>query len=186
MSPSIASTLVLLVMATSSTALADAPDVTGPDDGTAAYNFHTGLIEISALSPVVNVFVESASGGLTPGTHDSAPDGLFVRDNGNQVGLLGFTGITATNWKSQNTPGLPLDDLTLIVEPFFLHGGDLSYKCNTSNFVCVPEPSSATLLSLAFAGMAAAVSPTPIILRRWNCPPYLTACYPRQRADPEC
>ena len=66
----------------------DAPE---PADGqaTAAYNYMTGLIEISAKG-VVNAFVESASGGLTPGDTDAGPAGLLVSDNASRVGLTGF------------------------------------------------------------------------------------------------
>ena len=60
----------------------DAP-AAGAGEATAAYNYVTGLIEISA-NGVVNAFVESASGGLTPGStrcHTGRPTGKRQRES---------------------------------------------------------------------------------------------------------
>ena len=90
--------------------------VAGEGDATAAYNWTNGLIEISA-NGVVNVFVESASGGLAPGSTDAAPAGVLVSDNASRVGLTGFGGISVVNWKSQNATELAQNDLSLVVGP---------------------------------------------------------------------
>ena len=126
----------------------------GAGDATAAYNPGTGLIEISA-DGVVNVFVESASGALTTGAADAAPAGLLVSDNASRVGLTGFGGINVTNWKSQNTPGLAKEDLSLVVGPA-LGVPSVSHAADTANFEYVPEPATSSLLVLGLLGWAAA------------------------------
>ena len=119
-------------------------------EATAAYNPASGLIEISA-NGVVNAFVESASGSLTPGNADPAPAGLLASDNASRVGLTGFGGINVTNWKSQNTPGLAADDLTLVVGPA-LGVPSVSYRAGSANF-SIPEPATAGLLGLGLCGL---------------------------------
>ena len=130
----------------------DAPSV-GAREAAASYNPSIGLIEISA-SGVVNVFVESASSSLTPGGADRAPTGTLVSDNSSRVGLTGFAGVEATNWKSQNTPNLPCSDLSLVVS-HAISAPAVTYPPGSANFVCTPEPASASLLSLALAGLLA-------------------------------
>ena len=115
-------------------------------DATASYNYVSGLIEISA-NGVVNAFVESASGGLTPGNADAAPAGLLASDNASRVGLTGFGGINVSNWKSQNTAGLGMDDLSLVVGPA-LGVPSVTYEAGSNNFTYVPEPASAGLLGI--------------------------------------
>ena len=124
----------------------------GAGEATAAYNTN-GLIEISA-NGVVNAFVESASGALTPGNADAAPAGLLASDNASRVGLTGFGGINVTNWKSQNTPGLAADDLTLVVGPA-LGVPSVSYGAGTDQFRYIPEPASAGLLAVGLLGLLA-------------------------------
>ena len=123
-------------------------------DATASYNWVSGLIEISA-NGVVNAFVESASGGLTPGNADAAPAGLLASDNASRVGLTGFGGINVTNWKSQNTTDLAADDLTLVVGPA-LGVPSVSYSAGSGNFAYVPEPASIGLLGIGLCGLLAA------------------------------
>ena len=123
-------------------------------EATASYNYMTGLIEISA-NGVVNAFVESASGGLTPGNADAAPAGLLASDNASRVGLTGFGGINVTNWKSQNSTGLAEDDLSLVVGPA-LGVPSVTHAAGSANFTYVPEPATAGLFGLGLLGMVAA------------------------------
>ena len=143
---------LLLIAATATVGFGEAP-TPGENDATAAYNPVTGLIEISA-NAVVNVFVESAGGLLTPGGADPAPAGLLASDNANRVGLTGFGGINVTDWKSLNTPNLPAGDLSLIVGPA-LGVPSVTYRHCEANWRCIPEPTSASLITIAFAGLVA-------------------------------
>ena len=121
----------------------DAP-AAGPGQATASYNAVSGLIEISA-DGVVNAFIESASNALTPGAADTAPAGVLVSDNASRVGLTGFGGISVTNWKSHNTPGLGVGDLSLVVGPA-LGVPSVSHAAGSAGFIYVPEPASYLLL----------------------------------------
>ena len=129
--------------------------VAAAGEATAAYNYVTGLIEISA-NGVVNAFVESASGGLTPGNADAAPAGLLASDNASRVGLTGFGGINVTNWKSQNSTGLAMEDLTLVVGPA-LGVPSVIHRAGTAHFVyaLIPEPASVALMGLGLLGLMA-------------------------------
>ena len=130
----------------------DAPTANA-GDATAAYNYVSGLVEISA-NGVVNVFVESAGGKLSPGNSDAAPAGLLASDNASRVGLTGFGGINVTNWKSQNAADIEQGDLTLVVGPA-LGVPAVTHQAGSANFAYIPEPATAGLLGLGLLGMLA-------------------------------
>ena len=143
----------LLVCGLAAVANAAAP-TPGTQDATAAYFKPSGLIEISA-NGVVNVFVESASGALTPGSAAAAPAGLLASDNASRVGLTGFGGINVTDWASNNTAGLEMEDLSLVVGPA-LGAASITYPAGSDNFLyVVPEPATAGLLGLGLLGALA-------------------------------
>ena len=125
-----------------------------PGEATAVYHYPAGTVGIIAISVngPVNAFVESATGGLTPGNHDTAPDGVLVSDNATRVGLTGLSGIFVENWHSYNTIFLAADDLTLVVGPA-LGAPSISHRAGSASFAYAPEPTSSFLLSLAFAGV---------------------------------
>lgn len=132
-----------------------------PAAGDANASYHTnGTITINATE-VINVFVESSSGILTPGGADAVPAGTLLTDNASRVGITGFTGITVEGWRSHNT-AIPFDDvcgeLSLVVGPA-LGVPAIVYPIGSSNFefipCAIPEPASASLLSIAFAGLLA-------------------------------
>ena len=113
---------------------------------TAEYNFVTGQLLVSAKN-VVNVFVESAGGGLTPGGASDVPAGLLLSDNANRVGLTGFAGINVTNWGAAIGAGLAESDLSLVVGPA-LGVPSVTHAAGTAEFAYVPEPTSMALLLL--------------------------------------
>ena len=109
----------------------------GPGEALAVYdpdanNGQQGCLLISA-NGVVNVFVESASGGFTPGGTTEAPDGVLVTDNENRVGLADIGGITVADWGSYNDSGLAADDLTLVVFPALGEPG-ITFAAGSTNF----------------------------------------------------